>query len=146
MNEKQEKIEKIIEENALVFETAFLKRFPSKDELHEAENMLEIKIPKEYIWFLNTYGHGGFFFEFLGYGKNGKALFAEKTLSEREKGLPKELLVIENRDEYVVCIDIASGKIVSWSNNDKDSIIEMFDDFYEYFMDCVDNALDNFDE
>lgn len=146
MEEKQNRINELIEENEEVFQMAFLKRFPTDEELHMAEDLLGFTIPKEYIWFLKTYGHGGCFFEFLGYGINGKAIFAEKTLSEREKGLPLHMLVIENCDEYVICIDTGSGKIVSWSSYDRGGIVHMFDDFYEYFIDCIENAIDNFDE
>ena len=59
-------------------------------------------------------------------------------------GLPTELLVIENCDEYVVCIDSSNGKVVSWSKYDKDGVIAVANDFYEYFMDSVENAIANF--
>ena len=94
---KNEIIE-IIENNEEVFGDAFLMRFPTDEELADAEKVLGLEIPEEYVWFLKTYGHGGFFFEFLGYGLNGNAIFVTKTLHEREFGLPKELLVIENFD------------------------------------------------
>lgn len=127
-----------------VFENAFLMRFPAEKELSEAKEQLGFVIPDEYVWFLKTFGHGGFFFEFLGYGINGNALLVEKTLYERKFGLPTELLVIENCDEYVVCIDSSTGKVVSWSKHDKDGVIAVANDFYEYFMDRVENAIDNF--
>lgn len=139
------KIIELIESNEEVFEDAFLMRFPTEEELMEAENALGIKIPEEYVWFLKTYGHGGFFFEFLGYGLNGNAIFVKKTLSEREYGLPKELLVIEDCDEYVCCIDTVSGEIVSWSKYDNDGVIKVADNFYEHFLDNVNNAIENFD-
>ena len=127
-----------------VFENAFLMRFPAEKELSEAKEQLGFVIPDEYVWFLKTFGHGGFFFEFLGYGINGNALLVEKTLYERKFGLPTELLVIENCDEYVVCIDSSTRKVVSWSKHDKDGVIAVANDFYEYFMDRVENAIDNF--
>ena len=127
-----------------VFNNAFLMRFPTDEELSEASVKLGFDIPDEYVWFLKTYGHGGFFFEFLGYGINGNAIFVEKTLYERKFGLPPELLVIENCDEYVVCIDSATGKVVSWSKHDKDGDIAVANNFYEYFMDRVENAIANF--
>ena len=107
--------------------------------------MLGFVIPEEYVWFLKTYGHGGFFFEFLGYGLNGKAVFVEKTLQEREFGLPKELLVIENCDEYVYCININSKEIISWSKYDNDGIIKVASNFFEHFLNNIDNAIENFD-
>lgn len=137
-------IKNIINSNSEVFEGAFLMRKPSEEELAEAEKMLGFSIPDEYRWFLNEYGHGGFFFEFLGVGLNGRALFAEETLHEREYGLPHELMVIENCDEFVECIDTSSGKIVSWSKHDNDGIIERAEGFYEYFIECLDNAIENY--
>jgi len=138
-------IVELIENNEEVFEDAFLMRFPTDEELAGAEKELGFAIPEEYVWFLKTYGHGGFFFEFLGYGLNGKAIFVDKTLQEREFGLPKELLVIEDCDEYVCCIDTNSKEIVSWSKHDSDGIIKVADSFYEHFLDNIDNAIENFD-
>ena len=140
----QEKIRNKIASHAEVFENVFLMRFPTADELSEAKERLGFAIPEEYVWFLKTFGHGGFFFEFLGYGINGNALFVEKTLYERQFGLPAELLVIENCDEYVVCIDSLNGRVVSWSKHDKDGVIAVADDFYQYFMDRIENAIANF--
>ena len=140
----QEKIANKITSNPEVFENSFLMRFPTEKELSKAKDLLGFDIPNEYVWFLKTYGHGGFFFEFLGYGINGNAILVEKTLYERKFGLPTELLVIENCDEYVVCIDSSNGKVVSWSKYDKDGVIAVANDFYEYFMDSVENAIANF--
>ena len=140
----REKITNKIASNAEVFENAFLMRFPTAEELSEAKEQLGFAIPEEYVWFLKTFGHGGFFFEFLGYGINGNALLVEKTLYERQFGLPTELLVIENCDEYVVCIDASSGSVVSWSKHDRDGVIAVADDFYQYFMERIENAIANF--
>ena len=144
MIDMQEKIMNKITSNAEVFENVFLMRFPTAEELSEAKEQLGFAIPEEYVWFLKTFGHGGFFFEFLGYGINGNALLVEKTLYERQFGLQKELLVIENCDEYVVCIDSSNGSVVSWSKHDKDGVIAVANDFYQYFMDRIENAIANF--
>ena len=138
-------ITELITSNEEVFEDAFLMRFPTDEELVDAEKVLGFKIPEEYVWFLKTYGHGGFFFEFLGYGLNGNAIFVNKTLHEREFGLPKEMLVIEDCDEYVCCIDTVSKEIVSWSKYDKDGIIKVADDFYNHFLENIENAIENYD-
>lgn len=138
------KIAELIDDNEDIFQDAFLRRFPTDEELAEAEKALGFIIPEEYVWFLKVFGHGGYFFEFLGYGLNGKAIFVEKTLHEREFGLPKDLMVIEDCDECVHCIDINSGKVVSWSKYDNVGIIKIADDFVEHFLDNVNNALDNY--
>lgn len=119
---------------------------PSDEDIKKAEQELGFEIPESYIWFLKQYGHGGFFFEFLGYGRNGNALFVRETLKERKNGLPANLLVIENCDEYVVCINTDNGNIVSWSHYDNDGIIMKQVSFEDYFIDCLNNAIDNYDD
>lgn len=140
----QEKISKLINDNPEVFKNAFLFKFPSDKELSEAKVQLGFAIPAEYVWFLKTYGHGGFFFELLGYGINGAAMLVDKTLHERQFGLPAQLLVIEDCDEYVVCIDSTTGQVVSWSKHDKDGVIGVAENFYEYFLNRVENAISNY--
>lgn len=146
MEIKQERIKTLIEDNMGVFEGAFLRTKPSDEDIKKAEQELGFEIPESYIWFLKQYGHGGFFFEFLGYGRNGNALFVRETLKERKNGLPTNLLVIENCDEYVVCINTDNGNIVSWSHYDNDGIIMKQVSFEDYFIDCLNNAIDNYDD
>lgn len=144
MDKKREQIQTIIKDNAEVFENVFLMRNPSTEEIEQAEQELQFKIPENYLWFLKQYGHGGFFFEFLGYGLNGDALFVKETLKQRANGLPANLLVIESCDEYVVCINVDDGNIVSWSHYDNDGIIKKNDCFEDYFIECLENAVENY--
>lgn len=146
MEIKRKKIKTLIEDHAEVFVGAFLMTKPSAEAIKNAEQELGFEIPESYIWFLKQYGHGGFFFEFLGYGLTGNALFVGETLKERKNGLPEKLLVIENCDEYVVCINTDNGNIVSWSRYDNDGIIVKFASFEDYFIDCLNNAIDNYDD
>ncbi len=140
----QQEITKLINQNSEIFENAFLHTNPSDEELALSEKELGLKLPTEYVWFLKEYGHGGFFFDFLGFGKNRTPLFVEKTLYERSFGLPQSLLVIEDNDEYVTCIDTVSDKIVTWSKHDRDGIIYVSDNFYVYFIDRIINAINNY--
>ena len=49
-------------------------------DLYDAEKILNLKIPEQYVWFLKNYGHGGLDgIETLGVGKNGKMIFVEFT-------------------------------------------------------------------
>lgn len=141
---KREQIELLIKNNEEVFEGAFLMNKPSEEAVKIAEQQLGFTIPECYLWFLNRYGYGGFFFEFLGYGLTKEAIFAQETLKQRENGLPKNLMVFENCDEYVVCIDVQDGSIVSWSHYDKDGIIKKNDCFEDYFLECLNNAIENY--
>lgn len=80
MEDRKIVINDLISSHAEIFEQAFLMRFPTDEEISEAEKTLGMKIPAEYVWFLKTYGHGGFCFELLGYGLNGTGMFVEKTM------------------------------------------------------------------
>lgn len=146
MQTKREQIETLIRAHEEVFQDAFLLTNPSDGEIKRAEQELGFEIPESYLWFLKKYGHGGFSFELLGYGITGNPLFVRETLKQREKGLPANLMVIENCDEYVVCINTDNGNIVSWSSYDKDGMIEKQTCFEDYFIDCIENAIDNYDD
>ena len=98
----------------------------------------------ETAYFLKEYGCGGYWFDIMGYCKNGKPEFVEITLEQRKNGLPEKYIIIEDCDEFYYCIDSVSGKISSWSQYDKDGIRERFDNFYEFFKDNLQNAMDNF--
>ncbi len=135
-----------IDENEEVFEDTFLFTDVSDEEIKSAENRLGFEIIQDYKKFLKKYGHGGSFFEFLGFGKNGKALFVDETLKFRKLGLPNELMVFENCDEYVRCINSETGEVVNWSQHDDKRVVHEFDSFCECFLDAVENAIDNFDE
>lgn len=141
-----ETVVKKIDENQEVFEDAFLFTDISDEEIALSEKILGFEIIQDYKKFLKKYGHGGFFFEFLGFGKNGKALFADETLKLRKSGLPDKFMVFENCDEYVRCINSETGEVISWSQHDKDGAVHEFDSFCECFLDAVENAIDNFDE
>lgn len=140
----EEEILQLLKSHDEIFADAFLDRKATDDEIKVAEQRLGFTIPKEYVWFLKEIGHGGNMFEFMGYGLNGKAVFVEATLREREFGMPDNLMVFQNCDEFVDCINVDDGTVVTWSPYDNSGIIEVADDFYEYFIDSIMNAIDNF--
>lgn len=45
-------------------------------------------------------------------------LFLDATLRYREYGLPSNLLVVENCDEWLYCLDCDNGEVVFWSQID----------------------------
>ncbi|EIN5666531.1 SMI1/KNR4 family protein [Listeria monocytogenes] len=57
--------------------------------------------------------------------------------------MPENLMVIENCDEYVVCINTNNGNILSWSHYDNDGMIVKQTCFEDYFINCIENAIDN---
>ena len=80
-----------------------------------AEKKLGVKLPQQYLDFLKIYGHGGIGgIETLGIGLTGKMIFVDTTMDYRDEELPDNLVVIENVDEWLTCIDCDNEKIVSW--------------------------------
>lgn len=110
--------------------------------IETAENTLGVKLPEQYIEFLKMFGHGGIAgIETIGVGLTGRLIFVDTTLDYREEELPDNLVVIENVDEWLTCIDCNTGKIVSWDFTGyiKDDY-ECFDD---YLIDQMNNAIEN---
>ncbi|GHU61387.1 hypothetical protein FACS189418_0970 [Clostridia bacterium] len=112
----------------------------TKDMLDEAEKELNLNMPKEYVWFLQQFGHGGI--EVIGVGKNKTLTFVKETLKYRMYGLPSELITIENCDEWVYCINSIDEKIVKWSQSNS-RYIEVFDNFEAYLQDRMNDILEN---
>ncbi|MBR6149138.1 MAG: SMI1/KNR4 family protein [Lachnospiraceae bacterium] len=133
----------MINANKNIFSDAFLDRKATDEEILQAEERLGIKIPEDYKWFLKTFGHGGYMFEFLGYGLDGSAIFVDETLCQRESGLPDNLMVFQHCDEFFDCLNSDDGSVVTWSPYDDAGIIEVDDDFIMYFYDCVQSAIEN---
>ena len=110
-------------------------------QLQTAENVLNVIIPDQYRVFLKEYGHGGIGgIEILGIGKNGALLFVSETVKYREYGLAVNLVVVENCDEWIYCINCDDGKIISWCNG---FVKPAYDSFEEYLEDRFKDAAEN---
>ena len=111
----------------------FTYTFITDDQIAEAQSLLSVELPFQYLEFLQTYGHGGIGgVEIIGIGKNGHLLFVDETIKYREYGLPINLIVIENCDEWVYCINCETGCIISWTNQNSE---EAYPDFDTYVLD-----------
>ena len=65
----------------------------------------------------------------------------EYGIKYREDGLPGNLLVVENCDEWLYCIDADSGEVVSWYFDDEQCVdYPCFDD---YLVDRLNDAVEN---
>ncbi len=115
----------------------------TEDMLNKAEKRLEVRLPEEYRYFLKKFGHGGIGgIEVLGIGKNGVMIFEKETLKYRTYGLPNELVIVENCDEWVYCVNSLDGKVVMWSRGSS-GYSEAFDNFETYLYDRVNDMLEN---
>lgn len=120
---------------------SFTKVAPTQEMLAEAQQKLGFPMPEQFVEYLNAYGHGGIGFEVLGVGFDGTMFFLDETLEYREDGLPDNLLVVENCDEWLYCIDADTGEVVSWYFDDDPSVdYSCFDD---YLLDRLNNAIEN---
>lgn len=114
----------------------------SSEMILTAEKALNVTLPEQYIAFLQMFGHGGIGgLEILGFGLTGRMLFVETTLVYRNEELPENLVVIENIDEWLTCIDCNTGKIVSWDFTGY--IKEDYSCFDDYLIDQMNNAIEN---
>lgn len=114
----------------------------SDEVIAEAEHMLSVKLPEQYIEFLKEYGNGGICgVSTIGVGLDSSLIFVEETLNYRDEGLPSYLVVIENCDEWLYCIDTQTQKIVSWDMNNY--IKPEYDSFDSYLVDQMCDAIEN---
>ena len=120
---------------------SFTKVAPNQEMLAEVEKKLGLSVPEQFLEYLKAYSHGGIGFEILGIGFDGSISFLEETLEYREDGLPNNLLVVENCDEWLYCIDVNTGEVVSWSI-DEDPSVE-YPSFDSYLVDRLNDAIEN---
>lgn len=108
--------------------------------LRNAESELGVKLPAQYVDFLRKYGHGGIGgVTVFGVELDGSMVFAEET----EEYRPDGLVVVENCDERLYCIDCSSGKVVSWSPYDGDGVVEVYEDFDSHLLGRFNDAIEN---
>ena len=113
----------------------------SAESIVHAESELGVTLPEEYVSFLREFGHGGINgVETIGIGKNGQLLFVEETLTFRQYGLPNNLVVIENCDEWLYCLNAKDGNVVMWSQEKQAPAYSSFD---EYLSDRISDAIEN---
>lgn len=93
--------------------------------VQNVEKCLKVSLNQEYKLFLKTYGMIlGFGERFLGCGKNETMPVVEETESFRQYGLPNNMIVISNLDEYIYCLDLLTGNVISWDMGSKKAVYE----------------------
>jgi antitoxin YobK len=105
----------------------------------EIEDMLGLKLPNSYKWFLKTYGHGGTFgVEILGNGGGLIPSCVRATLNWRKYELPTYLVVVEDPgSDWIYCLDTSKMKneecpVVDWEQNNG-ICKEFYDSFQKFF-------------
>jgi hypothetical protein len=110
--------------------------------IEDAEKQLGVKLPEQYIEYIKKFGHGGIAgLEIIGVGLTGRMLFVESTLEYRTEELPDNLVVIEKVDEWLMCLDCNTGKVVSWDFSGY--IKDEYDSFDDYLIDQMNSAIEN---
>ncbi len=110
--------------------------------ISEAEEKLGVKLPDQYVDYIKMFGHGGIAgLEILGVGLTGRMIFVDSTLEYRADELPENLVVIENVDEWLMCLDCNTGKVVSWDFTGY--IKDEYESFDDYLIDQMNNAIEN---
>lgn len=120
----------------------FTRVAPTEEMLASAQRLLGVAIPQQFVDYLREYSHGGVGgVEILGIGLDQSVAFLEATLWHRKYGLPSNLLVIENCDEWQECIDCDTGEVVSWDSIE--GTIVDYPDFDAYLLDRTQDAIEN---
>ena len=131
---EQERIRELISEAG---EHTLFTGGASDDDIATLEDRLGVRLPYSYRWFLKDYGYGGVDgVTTLGIGKNGVQVSERVTKDHRAIGLPMNLVVVENCDEWQYCLDTAAGDaddcpVVSWEFGD---LRPEYPSFYTYLI------------
>ena len=120
----------------------FTRVAPTPDMIDDAQQKLGVKIPEQFLEYLKVYSHGGINgILILGVGMTGNVMFLESTLEYRNYGLPENLIVIENCDEWVYCLDADTGRVVSWSQ--LDGVMDEYACFDDFLLDELKEGIAN---
>lgn len=137
----KEEIKKLIEEYSE--EAVFTGKISSDEIIESSIEELNVNIPDDYRWFIKNYGQGGIGgVEILGISRTNKAIFKDTTLEYRNYGLPINLVVVENCDEWLYCIDTDTEKVIAW--NRIDGILgDRYTTFLEFLLDRFNDEIEN---
>lgn len=135
----KESLKKFITDNS---DDIFFTGGINEERICKIETQLDVKLPNEYVEFLNNYGLIlGLGVEIFGWGKNDVASVVEQTERFRRYGLQKRFIVIRNCDEWIHCLewqedDPQISRIVSWDRETKVPL-KVADTFDEYLYNVL---------
>ncbi|MBU3157988.1 SMI1/KNR4 family protein [Clostridium estertheticum] len=115
-------------------------------DIEYVEDVLKVKFPESYKWFILNYGSGGICgVEVLGIEKRNDSSVVKITERYRKLGLGSECIVIEDLGEFIICINTSKkNEIIRWDRVNKVNEYR-YKNFYEYLIDTFKEAIDNWD-
>lgn len=117
----------------------------------QIEKKLNVTLPESYKWFLMNYGSGGIFgVNILGIGKSNSPIVVTETTEYRKYGLEQNLVIIEDCDEYVYCLDtreLIDGEcpVVSWDQDVGFDCIEA-NNFNDFLLERLSEAKESWEK
>ena len=144
----RKEIEKTIAAN---IEKGYFTGGTTENMVKQIEESLNINLSESYKWFLMNYGSGGIFgVNILGVGKSNNPIVVTETTEYRRYGLEKNLVVIEDCDEYVYCLDtseLIDGEcpVVSWDQHFGVDSIEAIN-FNDFLLERLSDAEESWEE
>lgn len=111
--------------------------------IDDIKKKMRMDLPSQYEWFIRNYGQGGIGgVQVLGISKVNRAVFWDVTKEYRKYGLPNNLLVIENCNEWLYCIDVNTEKVVKWDMIGG-VISERYRTFLDFLVDRFNDEIEN---
>lgn len=121
------------------------------DYIELAEKKLQVVFPDSYKWFIRNYGCGSILgITISGVQTNDNSSVVYNTERYRKLGLDEKCVVVEDCGEFVMCLDTSKMvknecPVVSWARGNK-TINHRYDNFYDYLLDELNEAIDNWDD
>ncbi|MBG9654102.1 SMI1/KNR4 family protein [Cytobacillus firmus] len=116
------------------------------------QDILKLKLPESYKWFLYNYGSGGLYgVDILGVAKHNIATVVTETESYRDLGMSENLIVIEDIDEYAYCLDTSNMEnnecpVIAWNKQGGLDDYNTAENFYEFFSQRLLDAKEAWEE
>ncbi|MCS1350903.1 SMI1/KNR4 family protein [Mechercharimyces sp. CAU 1602] len=145
--EKKSKILSLIKKAQEIEPSDFFMGGVEEERILNLERTLDVNLSESYKWFLREFGHGGIGgVEILGDIPGEVCTCVRDTIELRKHGLPLSHVVIENVDEYYMCLDTyrmdrGECPVVDWDFRGESYMV--YKNFLDYTIDKFENQLDD---
>jgi antitoxin YobK len=111
------------------------------EEIEACEQLLSVKFPDDYKWFLSNYGCGQICGRrILGISTKSYNSVVKNTLDCWERGMPNYFICIVDNEEYYFCINTQDGKIMNWCRYET-AIYVKNNTFIDFLLDEIESAI-----